>query len=112
MPITACGTPFALSCAARPPWPSLLDLPRKDRKSTRLNSSHANISYAVFCLKKKITQQVFASADFTQVRTHFLAYATRQVRIPSAPTKQRRDELLDRHHITRQRRSSLTQLPH
>src|SRR3712207_7433321 len=31
-------------------WPELL---RQDRKSTRLNSSHANISYAVFCLKKK-----------------------------------------------------------
>src|SRR3712207_9010028 len=30
------------------------ELPRaRDRKSTRLNSSHANISYAVFCLKKK-----------------------------------------------------------
>src|SRR3712207_8525452 len=30
------------------------DLPaEEDRKSTRLNSSHANISYAVFCLKKK-----------------------------------------------------------
>src|SRR3712207_8797232 len=28
-------------------------LPAIDRKSTRLNSSHANISYAVFCLKKK-----------------------------------------------------------
>src|SRR3712207_8385732 len=28
-------------------------LDRKDRKSTRLNSSHANISYAVFCLKTK-----------------------------------------------------------
>src|SRR3712207_7544845 len=28
-------------------------LPSGDRKSTRLNSSHANISYAVFCLKKK-----------------------------------------------------------
>src|SRR3712207_7976011 len=27
--------------------------PMQDRKSTRLNSSHANISYAVFCLKKK-----------------------------------------------------------
>src|SRR3712207_8261793 len=27
--------------------------PHQDRKSTRLNSSHANISYAVFCLKKK-----------------------------------------------------------
>src|SRR3712207_1783643 len=29
----------------------------KDRKSTRLNSSHANISYAVFCLTKKITRR-------------------------------------------------------
>src|SRR3712207_7635169 len=31
----------------------LLALELQDRKSTRLNSSHANISYAVFCLKKK-----------------------------------------------------------
>src|SRR3712207_8828540 len=31
----------------------LYDRGREDRKSTRLNSSHANISYAVFCLKKK-----------------------------------------------------------
>src|SRR3712207_7489062 len=30
---------------------------RQDRKSTRLNSSHAKISYGVFCLKKKKTQQ-------------------------------------------------------
>src|SRR2546430_12435347 len=30
-------------------------LPRGDRKSTRLNSSHSQISYAVFCLKKKQT---------------------------------------------------------
>src|SRR3712207_7983300 len=30
-----------------------------DRKSTRLNSSHANISYAVFCLKKKIKTILF-----------------------------------------------------
>src|SRR3712207_7766698 len=30
-----------------------LALALQDRKSTRLNSSHANISYAVFCLKKK-----------------------------------------------------------
>src|SRR3712207_7202143 len=40
--------------------PATLDLapqagPGRDRKSTRLNSSHANISYAVFCLKKKNT---------------------------------------------------------
>src|SRR5215203_6340891 len=32
-----------------------------DRKSTRLNSSHANISYAVFCLKKKKTKQYYLS---------------------------------------------------
>src|SRR3712207_8887139 len=32
-------------------WVVLAEL--RDRKSTRLNSSHANISYAVFCLKKK-----------------------------------------------------------
>src|SRR5437867_9321421 len=30
----------------------------RDRKSTRLNSSHRTISYAVFCLKKKITRNV------------------------------------------------------
>src|SRR5947209_12741662 len=30
----------------------------RDRKSTRLNSSHANISYAVFCLKKKKKDQI------------------------------------------------------
>src|SRR3712207_9402279 len=34
---------------ARPSWLGR----QQDRKSTRLNSSHANISYAVFCLKKK-----------------------------------------------------------
>src|SRR3712207_8702747 len=31
----------------------VLEVQQLDRKSTRLNSSHANISYAVFCLKKK-----------------------------------------------------------
>src|SRR5258707_5687266 len=33
----------------------------RDRKSTRLNSSHANISYAVFCLKKKKKLQMNAA---------------------------------------------------
>src|SRR5207247_10630082 len=38
--------------------PRVLDVVRqRDRKSTRLNSSHEWISYAVFCLKKKKTQQ-------------------------------------------------------
>src|SRR5258707_415633 len=34
-------------------WPAACSCSASDRKSTRLNSSHANISYAVFCLKKK-----------------------------------------------------------
>src|SRR5258707_8264283 len=34
-----------------------------DRKSTRLNSSHANISYAVFCLKKKNKAQLASRAN-------------------------------------------------
>src|SRR3989449_6444790 len=35
----------------------------RDRKSTRLNSSHGYISYAVFCLKKKKTRKHTASAE-------------------------------------------------
>src|SRR3712207_7139712 len=37
-----------------------------DRKSTRLNSSHANISYAVFCLKKKHTNISYTFFCLTQ----------------------------------------------
>src|SRR5258708_17309942 len=36
-----------------PAWPAMQDRGLLDRKSTRLNSSHQIISYAVFCLKKK-----------------------------------------------------------
>src|SRR3712207_8438794 len=43
------ATPVARPLVRRP-------LRHGDRKSTRLNSSHANISYAVFCLKKKKTE--------------------------------------------------------
>src|SRR5437868_10039376 len=35
--------------------------PRPDRKSTRLNSSHVSISYAVFCLKKKTTVKAWST---------------------------------------------------
>src|SRR3712207_8965734 len=41
-----------------------------DRKSTRLNSSHANISYAVFCLKKQIHM---ISGKFSRVHIEFRA---------------------------------------
>src|SRR5258707_3710895 len=40
----------------------------KDRKSTRLNSSHANISYAVFCLKKKKHETKNHRANHTRYR--------------------------------------------
>src|SRR5256886_13577371 len=47
------------SCHARFAGVSLPSVRRLDRKSTRLNSSHSQISYAVFCLKKKILIRTF-----------------------------------------------------
>src|SRR5699024_12436358 len=48
LPVSLVQSPMRLRC--------LKNL--KDRKSTRLNSSHVSISYAVFCLKKKIIHEV------------------------------------------------------
>src|SRR5690625_3551281 len=45
------GKPFEMSVRGASPKPRATSL--RDRKSTRLNSSHVAISYAVFCLKKK-----------------------------------------------------------
>src|SRR2546430_8928875 len=42
---------------------------RKDRKSTRLNSSHSQISYAVFCLKKKKKQSIVFSLFDAKIRS-------------------------------------------
>src|SRR5258707_7516670 len=54
---------FGLLC-----WPAI------DRKSTRLNSSHANISYAVFCLKKKMTCEpdCIHNRDTNEIQTNSL----------------------------------------
>src|SRR5690625_5405434 len=49
------------------------DPDRRDRKSTRLNSSHVAISYAVFCLKKKNTA-VDADTNFFACFVHFESY--------------------------------------
>src|SRR5687768_18080289 len=59
--------------AGRCPWPTPHPRgwgARPDRKSTRLNSSHGYISYAVFCLKKKNTRRIerLAVAADPQVR--------------------------------------------
>src|SRR5438067_12160419 len=44
-----------------------------DRKSTRLNSSHVSISYAVFCLKKKKQQKI---SNLMIKKTHHIEYAS------------------------------------
>src|SRR5204863_6731485 len=45
---------------------------REDRKSTRLNSSHVEISYAVFCLKKKKTAPMFNMTTYPVVDSRVL----------------------------------------
>src|SRR5256885_11533952 len=49
-----------------------------DRKSTRLNSSHLVISYAVFCLKKKKTIYTISISDKDQKMWSFSAYGVQQ----------------------------------
>src|SRR5690349_24219874 len=48
------GLPPTRDCRSYRMLPDTQGNPSTDRKSTRLNSSHVEISYAVFCLKKKI----------------------------------------------------------
>src|SRR3712207_8148130 len=54
-PSNTTSSPSATSSSAPKTQASMVT---RDRKSTRLNSSHANISYAVFCLKKKKKQKL------------------------------------------------------
>src|SRR5207249_5428852 len=49
-----------------------------DRKSTRLNSSHVSISYAVFCLKKKFWQASAAAARRARPVAVFTSYLSRR----------------------------------
>src|SRR3712207_8658531 len=55
-PVYSCGEHVLRSAAAVEQ--TFGGITVKDRKSTRLNSSHANISYAVFCLKKKTAHTI------------------------------------------------------
>src|SRR5438445_10516193 len=54
--IILCEKPLALNAKEAEKMVAAVEKAKVDRKSTRLNSSHANISYAVFCLKKKKTK--------------------------------------------------------
>src|SRR2546430_7491642 len=53
--VSACRR--AVSCILSPARHARTAWSSRDRKSTRLNSSHSQISYAVFCLKKKIKEE-------------------------------------------------------
>src|SRR5947209_10425352 len=76
------------------------DDPGEDRKSTRLNSSHANTSYAVFCLKKKmeLDQMLCRAVWCCCARAHWsnrsralkMASAERPLRTFSSRASQRR----------------------
>src|SRR3712207_8978478 len=65
---------FSMSCANPEAWVGReadgkpASAFHRDRKSTRLNSSHANISYAVFCLKKK-KNYILNSLSHTSLHT-------------------------------------------
>src|SRR3712207_8384772 len=72
------------------------ELAHRDRKSTRLNSSHANISYAVFCLKKKKyqtatfnhdTQEIYITLNTMQLLTTLqrIEHSRARIKLQSAP---------------------------
>src|SRR2546422_1631742 len=77
-------------------WQEVHSLRSRDRKSTRLNSSHGYISYAVFCLKKKKTKTDLArelptattSIDIKGLPTAY----------PNSHTDQERDYFMQRSH--------------
>src|SRR2546427_8506427 len=86
----------------QPCTPTHQSLPR-DRKSTRLNSSHSQISYAVFCLKKKNkTDGSFAACN--------IALDIKTTSIPTAECGRIKASELSSHCIERQRSTRITQI--
>src|SRR3712207_7690055 len=57
----------------------------QDRKSTRLNSSHANISYAVFCLNKNLPQRTLALLLYLPPSAILSSFISSHLRFPSFP---------------------------
>src|SRR2546422_2217038 len=71
------SAPSLFPCIATASISGMVSRWREDRKSTRLNSSHGYISYAVFCLKKKKqhnrTRQVTRQSDLASSRRHTIS---------------------------------------
>src|SRR5438067_10010566 len=68
-------TVYGLACSPYDPEPvarmyALKGRDASDRKSTRLNSSHVSISYAVFCLKKKKISLKQLTTEYMSAHTH------------------------------------------
>src|SRR5256886_3665973 len=59
---------------------------RLDRKSTRLNSSHSQISYAVFCLKKKMSSLILHCLRLSRRTLCLAAAATAVLCFPNPPS--------------------------
>src|SRR5690348_17457841 len=62
------GLKFRIPSVALQLFLSAFALATRDRKSTRLNSSHPSISYAVFCLKKKNQHRLHRLGDLQSIR--------------------------------------------
>src|SRR5574344_2015983 len=67
-----------ISMLLEPPLLLLLSIGQSDRKSTRLNSSHQNISYAVFCLTKKNKMQKVYRSQEAQIHNRHIEIIIRQ----------------------------------
>src|SRR3712207_7329047 len=74
-PLTGAAAPCAQRPAARPARDQQ-EVASRDRKSTRLNSSHANISYAVFCLKKKKTKKTKSKTERCTAKSRMVTQRT------------------------------------
>src|SRR5262245_62728849 len=68
---TGTAAPSQATAQERSTVPAVSLAAPQDRKSTRLNSNHLGISYAVFCLKKKTkTKTTFHSKSYSDTKTH------------------------------------------
>src|SRR3712207_7379817 len=95
------GANAAVAAAADQAAEALLELEDGDRKSTRLNSSHANISYAVFCLKKKNNKHISVQTTLEPPRHHSKDFTLTYITVPVMNTYHIPSTTLSRTHVAR-----------